>query len=290
MKYIYIFVLLLSTACAHKNSPSSPNDSDQVEQLRAKYDGWQKELKAKADPNTGWFSADCDGMVWEGEAVASGFPGQLVLAELEGGIAGRRAAVFGNCYPVESDTESSPDMRIGDMLGLWETKDLQGLERLEIYASANDWIAGKPRNDLANLWRPTELGLLYRMLSSLGDDVDAKGKDKIGVSCLPVLGDYELHIQTLGIYADGDVSGAISDFCIQALKSNVDQSPSDAVFQSVYGVYTGDLDHAFKLLLDPDYHCPSYVRSGKKYPDAAQVYCTVHKAFAAKVVLKRYEK
>lgn len=252
------------------------------------YDGWQKELKAKADSNTGWFSSDCDGTVWEGEAVASGFPGQLGLAEKDSGVVGRRPAAYGDCYPKESDTSSSPDMRQGYMLGMWATKDVQALERLVQYGHDNHWVAGVPASDLANLWRPTEIGLLYRMLATLGDDLDAGGKEKVGVSCVPVFADYEFHIQTLGVLADGEVSGGISDLCMQALKSNAEQFPSDALFQAALGTYTGDLDHAIKLLLDPEYKCPAYVRSGKKYPEAQPIYCTIHKAYAAWVVLKRY--
>jgi hypothetical protein len=285
----YFFIILFLTACAHSNKPSAPNESDQVEQLRARYDGWQAELKVKADPNTGWFSADCDGTLWEGEAVASGFPGQLGLAELDGGLVGRRPAAAGDCYPAEAKAQTSPDMRQGYLLGAWATKDLQGLERVEVYGRKRNFLTGLPTDDLGHsLWRPSEIGLLYRTLSALGDDVAPGGEGEVGLACLPVLSDFELHVQTLAILLDGEVSGGVSNRCLDALKANAERSPSDALFQAALGVYSGDLDHVIKLLLDDGYTCPSYVRSGPKYPDAAGAYCTIHKAYAARVVLKRY--
>jgi hypothetical protein len=97
------------------------------------------------------------------------------------------------------------------------------------------------------------------------------------------LKDFEHHLQTLGIILDGEVSGGISDICLQALKSKADEFPSDALFQAALGIYTGDLDHATKLLVDPEYRCPTYVRP-------LPIYCTIHKAYAARLILKSYRK
>jgi hypothetical protein len=90
-------------------------------------------------------------------------------------------------------------MRQGYLLGIWATKDLQALERVEGYARKRNFLTGLPGDDLAsNLWRPAEVGLLYRTLSALGDDVAPGGEEEVGLgTCLPVFKDYELHVQTL---------------------------------------------------------------------------------------------
>ncbi len=281
MKYFLIFSLLLAS-CVHKNKPQDPSETSQVDLLAEHYDGWQADLKKAADPNTGWFSGDCDGTLWVGEAVASGFTSNLSLAEWGNpGELHRRPEAKGECWPAESRTSISPDMRQGYLLGTWALQDASALERLLEYGRAANWITGKPTGDPTVVWRPTEIGLLFRMMLKLGVVFETNDRERVPLLCAPALKDFEHHVQTLGIILDGEVSGGISDICLEALRSNVRDTPTDALFQAALGVYTGDFDYAIKLLVDPDYQCPTYVRP-------LPVYCTIHKAYAAKLILKSY--
>lgn len=281
---LLVFVGLSSAtqSCAHRNKPATPAaDDSRLEQLRGAKDGWLAELKAVGSPNTGWFGTDCDGTLWVGEAVAAGHPAQLQLAEYPAGVVHRRPETMGECYPKESHATTSPDMRLGYMLGTWALGDGSALERLAIYGRATDWVVGEPHDDASVLMRPTEIGLLFRAIVAAGVPFETNERDKIGLACLPVASDYEFHIQTLGILLDGEIAGGVSDICLEALRRNATDFPGDALLLAALGVYTGDFDQAVGLLLDPDYSCPSYVR-----PVAA--YCTIHKAYAASVILRRF--
>ncbi len=274
-----LILTLALIGCAHNKAPT-PKPSSVTERLAAKYDGWEKELAALADKNTGWLSlTDCDGTLWTGEAVASGHPAQLVLAEWNAGQVHRRPQASGECWPKESAATVSPDMQTGYILGMFETKDLQALERLESYGEDHKWVMGQPVDSLEVFLSPAGAGLLARAAAKLGGA--SKEYGKIPEPCLPVVKDYEYHIQTLAILADGEISGSISDICLAALKSNAAQFPDDALMVAAYGVYTGTLDGAIALLLNDGYKCPSYVRP-------VPAYCAVHKAFTAKTILKRY--
>lgn len=287
--YFSLPVLVALFGCARTHHPAEPQALTILEKLKAKEDGWLTELKTNADKNTGWLSLkDCDGTLWTGEAVAAGHPGQLVLAEYAPGQVHRRPMASGDCW-LPGDTPKlnhgskstvSKDMLTGYMLGAWTTKDVAALERLEAYGEKNNWVMGAPSTEVQDVvLSPEGQGLLARASEALGGD--AKGYDNIPEACLPVGEDSEYHIQTLAIYMDGDVSGAISDLCFEALKANAKQFPEDALLAAALGVYTGFFDGPASMLLNDGYKCPSYVRP-------IPAYCTIHKAFAGHVILKRY--
>ncbi len=172
-------------------------------------------------------------------------------------------------------------MRLGYVLGTWASRDLSAFERLATRGRALNWIDGLPIDSPVTIWRPTEIGQVFRILKALGSDFETNEFEKINPVCAPVEKDYEYHLQTLGILLDGEVSGGISGACLAALKSNAQAFPNDALIQAAVGVYTGSFDPAIALLLDDAYTCPSYVRP-------VPAYCTVHKAYAAHVVTSRY--
>ncbi len=274
----HFWLLFLLSGCAHGNKRVPSEPSTLAEQLAQKRDSWLAELAAAADKNTGWLSSvDCDGTLWEGEALAAGHPTQLVLAEWESGEIHRRLKTSGECYPKESDSTFSRDMLMGYILGMYSTKDLDALSRLVAYGTTNNWVLGKP-NVIPS---PEGLGLLGRAVASLGGTFEEYSR--VPNACLPPIKDYEFHTQTLAIILDGEINNGISDVCFATLKRDAESFPDDALLVGAYSVYAGGTDIAMGLLLKDDYKCPSYVRP-------VPAYCTIHKAFAAQLILKDVEK
>ncbi len=275
-----LFAAILLTACAPSHKPEAPTANDLVPVLRMRQAGWVMDIKAAADPTTHWPVADdCDQTLWAGEAKVAGADPDLNYAEYAAGDIHRRPLGLGECYPGHSATSVSNDMILGYMVGRFAAHDLAALNRLADYGEAHGWTMGVPASELRVHLSPTGAGLLGRAIEAMGG-----GKKPYGIVpnlCLAVDADFEEHLQVLGIYFDGEVSGGVSDVCLARLKGLARDRPADAFIQAVAGVYTGDEGAALALLTADTYQCPSYVRG-------ADSYCTVHRAFAGKIALTRF--
>ncbi len=273
-------IALAFVACSPSNHPSDPKPDDLVAKMRTKQAATTVELAGATDPVTGWALArDCDQTLWAGEIRAAGAAIDLNLAEYAAGEIHRRPAALGECYPASSATSVSNDMILGYMVGRFAAHDLAALNRLAAYGEAHQWTMGVPSSEQRVHLSPTGAGLLGRAIEAMGG-----GKKPYGIvpdTCLWVAEDYEEHIQVLGIYFDGEVSGGVTDICLLRLKDLARERPADALFQAVAGIYTGDEGAALALLTADTYQCPSYVRG-------ADSYCAVHRAFAGKIALTRF--
>lgn len=278
MRHI-LFIIAIITGCS-SHEPKSALPSSLVGKLQTKYAQWISTLKTESDQATGWPSAtDCDGTLWAGEALASGYQLDIHLAEYTDGEIHRRPKVSGECYPAESASTVSNDMLAGYMWGLWKTKDLDAAERLQAYGEAHNWKMGE--GDARTILSPVGSARLARLVKALGGP--EKPYAELGDPCLPVEDDYEHHLQDLGILLDGQISSGVSSGCLIALKNNSTSYTQDGLFAAAYGVYSGNMDAALSLLTNDGYICPSYVRGSPSY-------CDVHKLFAASIALGGFGK
>lgn len=281
MKYLLALLVTLQLGCSHRDAkPAQP--SDLVAKLRGKYAGWLAELKTSADQPSGWPSAtDCDGTLWAGEAAAGGLTLNLGLAEAPAGMIHRRPVTAGECFPDASASTISQDMLMGYMLGSYATRDLGALERLADYGEHHNWVMGEPfPAEPRVVLEPSGQGILGRAIEKLGGP--AKAYSLLPIVCLPVAADYEHHLQTLGIFLNGDVAGGtVPQSCYERLRANAGAAPADGLLAAVYGIYSGDEAPALELLTGDTYTCPGYVRG-------AATYCLVHEIFAAKTILNRF--
>ncbi len=275
-----ILLMMALFACAPSHHPSDPKPSDLVESMRARQALAMTELASMEDGQTHWpWAQDCDQTLWAGEARAAGANADLNFAEYAAGDIHRRPLAQGECYPMHSATSVSNDMILGYMVGRFAGHDLAALNRLADYGESHQWTMGVPSSELRVHLSSTGAGLLGRAIEAMGG-----GKKPYGIvpdPCVWVAEDYEEHVQVLGIYFDGEVSGGVTDVCLARLKQLARDRPSDAFFQAVAGIYTGDEDAALALLTADTYQCPSYVRG-------ADSYCAVHRAFAGSIVLTRF--
>lgn len=75
----------------------------------------------------------------------------------------------------------------------------------------------------------------------------------------------------------------INDSMLERLQALAAESPDDAFFAAVLGVYSGDMSRALDLLLSPGYKAPSYVRG-------ADVYVHIHWLAAADIALRHLKR
>ncbi len=292
MRSVLLFSLLAGCTFFEKHD-ERPNAGADLAELHA---FWLQEIATSADSESGWPSAvDCDGTLWAGLASAAGAEGvKIERAEYDPGRIERRPTA---CWPGSSHSSISQDMLTGYLWALWRKGDLPALTRLATYGEAHaikvgpaviGWIMGEPPAEVGSVVaRPNIIGMVGRMLFILSDGTDARSYRSYPSLYPPVERDFERHIATLGILLYGEVAARQSDlFALsidgemkKRLEENVAYDPSDAFFQAALSVYSGDASAAESLLKDPGYECPSYVRG-------APLYCAVHKAFAASIVLK----
>lgn len=277
----------------HEAQPGSPAD-DRVERLRALQVETLAELDAAADAGGGWLSGrECDGTLWGSLAAAAGARVNLSLVEYAPGRIDRRPAPSclededGNGRP-DSGSTVSRDMLTGYLWGVWRSKDVGALQRLAAYGEAHDWTMGD--GDSARTGMRSNLkGLLGRMLHELGGG--SPGYRHLPPVYLAAGADYERHLTVLGILLQGEVGleglakfpgeTDVNGDMLGTLEKLAAEAPDDALFQAARGVYDGDMGLAMDLLLDEGYVCPSYVRP-------LAVYCTIHRAFAADIVLRQF--
>lgn len=283
-RFLWFVFIGFTVGCRVDHHPVSPNPSELAAALMTKQAAWIADIKKAQSTSTSWLSdSDCDGTLWEGEALAAGAGVPLELAEWAPGEIHRRPQVDGECYPAESASTVSSDMLVGYMVGEYSRQGVGALERLEAYGEAHKdvlvWVMGQPMSAHEVRWSPAGYGLLARAVAKLGGP--KKDYSVVEDPCLPVASDFEYHDQALGLWLGGQIDGGVTDVCLAAVDRNARLLPQDALMQAIKGVYTGDEAPALELLTADSYQCPSYVRP-------VAIYCAVHKAFAAKIVLSRF--
>ncbi|TXH10644.1 MAG: hypothetical protein E6R04_04745 [Spirochaetes bacterium] len=296
-KLILALSILFLAACAKSNHDTvEPAEDARIEALEARYESLKSETAAALDPATGWPAPDdCDGLLWAGKAFAAGLPVQIDLAEYSPGELHRRPAP--SCWDekdgdVGSKSTISNDMILGWLWAKWSVKDLDALKRLAKYGEEHNWIMGSPTSMLSRVYlKPNQQGLLGRMIYALSNHEDSRSYRHFFESYPAVSEDYERHLQALGIVLQGDVDMealeielvGISDQMLDRLNDLVEAEPQNPLFHAALGLYTGDFDQAFTLLLDDASPVPTYVRGHN-----VEVLAKVEKLFAMMLVIKAH--
>lgn len=282
-------VILFTAACSlfekHEEEPVRVS----LDELHAV---WIREIAETADPETGWPSRDdCDATLWAGLAYAAGATSvKIDLAEHKPGEIQRRP--YTPCWPNDLNADGLPDSRstisqdmlTGYLWALWRRGDYPAAFRVASYGEDSNWVMGEPFPGAAGeVVMRNLVPILGRLLYALSGGQDARSYRIPPPIFLPVAKDYERHIQTLAILLSGELTGPmfsldIDGESLKRLHENAEYDPKDALFQAALSIYTGDASAAEALLRDPSYECPSYVRG-------APTYCTVHKAFAASILI-----
>ena len=236
------------------------------------------DVESGLDQVTGWPTINgCDETLWAGLACSLNMPVKIEYAEYSPGEIHRRP--YKACWnekegDVGSKTTVSRDMLTGYISCALSRDDKPAMERLFDYGKKNDWIMGKPQHFVSRVLLGNNLtGTLARFL-------DKDGYKHLPTVYLPVLKDYERHIQVQGILNEYKVSGSISDQMLERLKDNSIAEPLDPLFAAAYGLFTGDQKDTVGLLLGGS-KCPTYARGEKP-----EVYCKINWMQAAKIVIE----
>lgn len=282
MKVVNILALfMILTSCGHWHKKKTSSQPDLLMLLQEKQEALIAELEEQTQD--GWIDPeDCDGLLWNGLAVAGGVTTiDLSLAEYEPGIWHRRPSP--SCWTETDGDQGSKSTISNDMItGLlhaWQvTQDISASDRFYNVSKSNSWIIGQPFPFMASrvVLRPNLISLLSRMLG-----------DKIERFLPPVYAkvtkDYEKHLQALGICLFLELESKVTDQMLDRLRENVEQYPQDALFHAVYGLLRPvHTPHAAQLVLNPEYSAPGYVRNNPHH-------FLIHQLFVIHVIMKGLE-
>jgi hypothetical protein len=278
VRAILVAVALTGCGSYFKKAPEShPAADGRVAELEARQATWLEKIKGADMPRL----QDCDLALWAGEAVAAG--ADVDLSGFESGGAVRR-------NPSNPCTPASRDMVLGWGYGEWRLKDRAGLQRLAGYGEAHNWDMSSDVQD--SYIDPVGQAVLARAIDALTGGKDRRSYEGTSLVCASFAKDFEQHLQVAEALLGGEVADAlearpalldIPQGCVDVIRGFAQSSPGDALFAAAYGTYSGHQDAALSLLLDEGYRCPTYVRG-------AAIYCAVHRAFAAEVVLRAFGK
>ena len=198
------------------------------------------------------FPVDCDSALWAGVAYCSGADVTLGGYLYPGDQPQRR--VEESCYPNDLNGDGRPDSRStisnDGVIGLSMCSPEIG-KRILSYARANGGQIGKPDNAIGEVYLKPNVQIVLS-----GSDVPTVyGKPKQ---------DFEYHLQVLLILWEGEKYGAISPNALERLKDAAESHPLDYLFQAAYGLYSGNMEVATKLLLQ-GVKPSSYVRGSEGY-------------------------
>ncbi len=254
-------ILALSFGCAKAADDEPYSPSPKVEDARQ---------AALSNLPEGWPTGlDCDGLLWSGLARAAGHEVDLTLARTDDGAWWRRQVSDGDCYPNEAQSSISRDMFVGLLAGLMYRGGTQDIRDTLAYAHYHDGVMGEGDASRTK-WTSNIYGLYERAI----------GDNHTPVILLPVAADYEKHLQMVEIviYRQA-VHGELPVHIRQRAADLTLDNPNDALAQAMSCfIGSGRCEEAEKLVLDPAYVAPSYVRG------PATAYA-IHRAYAAQVLL-----
>lgn len=281
-------LIFLLAACSAGKKPQMHTQDISV--LRERYETLRDEYDAETHDRAGWASErDCDGTLWAGIACSAGATVDIGRAEYAPGQIERRPSP--SCYPGDSRSTVSNDMFTGYLWCAWSRRDYDTIRRVANYGKAHElrigpvligWIMGEPYPEHAAevVMRPNDIGLIGRMRHKLSSGEDSPPYRTYPSVFLPVKNDFEKHIQVLSIALNGAVDGKLHEADLDRLRVMASEEPLNPLFAAVLGVYTGNMERAISLLLDPSTPIPSYVRGERR-----DLYATIHWLRAARFVL-----
>lgn len=297
VKITWLLVALAASSACHRKTHDEvePVADDRLTALEDKFEALKADTALALDAATGWPAPlDCDGLLWAGKAAAVGLPVQVDLAEYSPGELHRRPPP--SCWnetdgDVGSKSTISNDMILGWLWAKWSVKDLEALKRLAKYGEVHNWVMGSPTSMISRVYlKPNQQGLLGRMIYVLSDKADSRTYRHLFESYAEVGQDYERHLQALGIVLQGAVEMDklevqlldITDQMLTRLNELVVAEPQNPLFHAALGIYTGNFDQAFSLLIDGA-PTPTYVRG-----HSVEVLAKVERLFAMMLVIQAH--
>lgn len=240
-----VFCLLSTVACSHGKNPDHGTDPAPPMDLQTKFDNYMAWSKQLQDTSTGWLPFSCDGLLFNSLYAVSGGTPDISLAERKPGKWERTPdnVAFG------CSSDISKDMMRGLLQWMHDTKQLDAAERMIRYGVVHNWFMGEgPIGEV--FMTPTLAADLYEVRFRLGG---ADSQDRFFPQDYPHgLKGFPAHLQVLGIFLRGQMTGAIPDEAKQILKEQAERVPRNGLFQAVYHRYLdGDQTVAINLLLDP---------------------------------------
>ena len=276
MKYVLLAALFF-LSCAKKPHSDQPDDKTNLDLHDLKV-SLTNEYVSRAENNVGHWPSDkdCDGALWAGIVRAGGLAVDIGMALTSEGRPTRRP--LKDCgpanlgYPGDSAGTTSTDMMLGIIIGLFADNDLAGLQKMSAYAAAHGGIMGFPAENIAiSLIKPGTSVHLARAIHALGGP--ASPWDSVPQIYTPPAHDYELHLELLSMYETAAAGARLNFEETQALIYEANHNPNDALAQALLGRKA----EAAKMLLDPNWQVPHYVRG----PETADI---VHRLFVLKVI------
>lgn len=291
--------------------PTTPGQ-DQVDALQAEHDVRLAAYNADTTSQAGYPSlTDCDTVVFAGEACAGGAAVAIDQVEYSPGEVHRRPKKPAGACWLDGDTDesnhgadttNSRDTLTGYMACLWARQDLPALTRLAAYGEKNAFVMGRPLNDGRTVLGVNLTGLLGRMIYALSGGADDRGYALAFEAYPPAITDSGEHLLAVGITLQGAVAADIRDRGLPldvsaialtdispGMKSRLEELvrayPTDYLFQSALGVYTGEFAEAVRLLLDPATPVPSYVRGA-----SPEMFERARWLYAARLVLNHFKR
>lgn len=236
MKHLALILALLLTACSRTPLPSAPQPS---QALTDKDDLYRNMIYPMED----MFGGNCDGLLFA-SLTAAGAGIVFDVAKWQGAD-GKwyRSPKHDACDP------TSRDMIQGLMWYLWSTKDVARAEALFEYGLKHWFVMDDRDPSISYLWEDIQFTLAL-MIHRMG------GKDytvwRFPTPCVGFLSGFTAHLQslTIGLRALMGWGDKLNEKCITEM---VERHPTNAFFQAIKGIYTGDQAPATALLLNESY-------------------------------------
>ena len=212
MKLIYILPLFLLISCgkSHTSTPATPDD--------------RVTLYSTSDEKD---VAHCDSATFWTHAAALGVHPEYV--DMLEQTPGRIERYLTPCYPDQSASEASREMYIGWLHFIWSTRDSAALERIFLYGEAHGWIFGQGPKDLVDMSPLIPIMEVMRgriSLISLDDRLSAS------------INSFRGHVLASYLWLWGRVTGEMGPLGLASLKTFVDNSPGDPMYQALYHRFT----------------------------------------------------
>lgn len=242
-----LFFILLLCACGHKNEPQETTDP--MDSIKAKGEKYLS-LSSQVQDHYG-FLPGCDSLLFTSLYKVSGAAVDLKQAKDADGQWYRTPGK--DCFPSQTISTISRDMILGLMISLWVNHDLEEAKALVKYFEDHNFVMGQSDGSVDGKNRvfatPSFAGLAYRLRWRLGGDYNVLADTPNPV--FPQTG-YEAHLQALNTLLFGLMEGSISNAQLEALKSQTERQPDNALYQALRSKFDpdrqGNQSEAFRIL------------------------------------------
>lgn len=241
MRYLWVTLLLLLTACSNRFKPVETHTP--VEALQAQYEVYHTLAKR------GWdIEETCDALLFVSLGhVGLVEPGPVSDAQSEPGHWFR---LPGPGYAEGCSSDISRDMLMGLLVHMWKFRQLELAEQLWSYGASHGWKMGEERLEpnTRTVMSPAQIGLLAEMIHRMGG---ADHPERIIPALYDTSPGYTSHLTMLHIWLIGQMRGNLGSQEVSALRAILKHMDSNPLPHALLHRYTdGDQTAATRRLLD----------------------------------------